>query len=85
MCWPRDATLHFNAACCVHIIPAQGRHVFVVQVMLLLQFLATPAGAAAVNATLAIPQADRAAIIGLPGLVDATQARRTCTIFSNAE
>ena len=23
-CWPRDATLHFNAACCVHIIPAQG-------------------------------------------------------------
>ena len=47
------------------------------QVTLLLQFLATPAGAAAVNATLAIPQADRAAIIGLPGLVDATQARRT--------
>ena len=47
------------------------------QVTLLLQFLATSAGAAAVNATLAIPQADRAAIIGLPGLVDATQARRT--------
>ena len=47
------------------------------QVTLLLQFLATPAGAAAVNATLAIPEADRAAIIALPGLVDATQARRT--------
>ncbi|KAK9846274.1 hypothetical protein WJX81_000669 [Elliptochloris bilobata] len=44
------------------------------EVTLLLRFLATPAGAAAVNATAAIPQADRAAIISLPGLVDATQA-----------
>lgn len=58
--------------------PAQYGHMLVAQVTLLLRFLATPAGAAAVSATLAIPQADRAAIIGLPGLVDATQARRAC-------
>ena len=41
---------------------------------LLLRVLATPAGAAAVNATITIPPADRAAIIALPGLIDATEA-----------
>ncbi len=48
------------------------------QVQLLLRFLGTPAGAVAVNATITIPTADRAAIIGLPGLVDATEVRSCC-------
>jgi len=48
-------------------------------VQLLLRFLGTPAGAVAVNATTTIPTADRAAIVGLPGLVDATEVRSCCT------